>query len=137
MPAKISKQAIDLGIVISDSLASLRFYRDTLGLEYVAEVPLPNIGSPGIMHRLHCGETVVKLLVLDTPPPVTSPAAGPASAFGLRYFTIPVTNLEEIVAEVEAAGYAVPVRPMEARPGLMISMVEDPDGNWVEFIQAT
>jgi catechol 2,3-dioxygenase-like lactoylglutathione lyase family enzyme len=137
MPAQISKQAIDLGVVISDADASLRFYRDTLGLEYVAEVPLPQIGSPGIMHRLQCGETVVKLLVLDTPPPAKSPPGGPASALGYRYFTIPVTNLEELVAEVEAAGYGVPVPPMEARPGLQIAMVEDPDGNWVEFIQAT
>ena len=23
---------------------------------------------------------------------------------------------------------------VELRPGLMVSMVEDPDGNWVEFI---
>jgi hypothetical protein len=29
------------------------------------------------------------------------------------------------------------VRPRtEVRPGVVIGMVEDPDGNWVEFIQA-
>jgi glyoxylase I family protein len=37
---------------------------------------------------------------------------------------------------VQAAGHKI-VRPRtEVRPGVAIGMVEDPDGNWVEFIQA-
>ena len=34
------------------------------------------------------------------------------------------------------AGYAVKVKVTTIRPGITISMVEDPDGNWVEFLQA-
>ena len=36
-----------------------------------------------------------------------------------------------------AGGYKVPVEPREIRPGVTIAMVEDPDGNWVEFLQTS
>ena len=32
-------------------------------------------------------------------------------------------------------GYTVRVDPTEIRPGVTIAMVEDPEGNWVEFLQ--
>ena len=40
MPADVVKESIDLGIVIKDKEASLRFYRDTLGLKFVEEMPM-------------------------------------------------------------------------------------------------
>lgn len=136
MPAKLAQQAIDLGIVIRDSNDALRFYRDTLGLEHIGDAPLPEIGSPGVMHRLTCGGTLIKLVRLDERPVTANPPGGLAAATGYRYFTIRVTNLQELVGEVEAAGYKVPLRPMDIRPGVTIAMVEDSDGNWVEFVQA-
>jgi len=47
-----------------------------------------------------------------------------------------VSNLEEITAACVAAGRKVIIKPREIRPGTSISIVEDPDGNWVEFLQA-
>ena len=32
-------------------------------------------------------------------------------------------------------GRTVVVKPREIRPGVRISIVEDPDGNWVEFLE--
>jgi predicted enzyme related to lactoylglutathione lyase len=47
-----------------------------------------------------------------------------------------IHNLDEMLSAVQAAGQKI-VRPRtEVRPGVVIGMVEDPDGNWVEFIQA-
>ena len=47
-----------------------------------------------------------------------------------------VQNLDEVLSTMHAAGQKI-VRPRtEVRPGSVIGMVEDPDGNWVEFIQA-
>jgi hypothetical protein len=41
-----------------------------------------------------------------------------------------------VLSAVHAAGQKI-VRPRtEVRLGVVIGMVEDPDGNWVEFIQA-
>jgi len=134
MGVQLAKQAIDLGIVIRDSEASLRFYRDTLGFDHVADIPMP-LGGGGTMHRLQCGETLVKLVKFDEVPPAANPPGGLSTATGFRYFTMIVTNLAEMMRACEAAGYKVVVSTREARPGVTIGMVEDPDGNWVEFVQ--
>ena len=47
-----------------------------------------------------------------------------------------IHNLDEVLSAVQAAGQKI-VRPRtETRPGVVMGVVEDPDGNWVEFIQA-
>jgi len=38
---QVSKDSIDLGIVITDEKAALGFYRDQLGLEWEGELPVP------------------------------------------------------------------------------------------------
>ncbi len=55
---------------------------------------------------------------------------------GYRYWTITVSNLAELVSACEEAGRTVVVPVTELRPGITIAIVEDPDGNWVEFLQA-
>ena len=134
MGVQLAKNAIDLGIVIRDSDASLKFYRDTLGFEHVADIPMP-LGGGGTMHRLNCGDTLVKLVKFDAVPEAANPPGGIAGASGYRYFTMIVSNLQEIMQTCEDAGYKVVVKVREARPGVTIGMVEDPDGNWVEFVQ--
>jgi catechol 2,3-dioxygenase-like lactoylglutathione lyase family enzyme len=46
-----------------------------------------------------------------------------------------VTNLEAITQKCADAGITIAVPLTEVRPGVRISIVEDPDGNWVEFLQ--
>ncbi len=133
MVVKLAKSAIDLGIVIGDSERSLAFYRDLLGLEHVMDSPMP-IGGGGTMHRLQCGDTTIKLVALTTTPPAPVPGGIPASQ-GLRYLTLIVNNLEEIVSACEAADVPVAVPISEVRPGVRIAIVEDPDRNWVEFVE--
>lgn len=135
MTVKLAKSAIDLGIIIRDSERSLAFYRDLLGFEHVADVPMP-LGGGGTMHRLNCGDTLVKLVKYDQVPERDG-SGGITAATGLRYFTMIVSNLAEIMAELEAAGVPVAVPITEVRPGVTIGMVEDPDGNWVEFVETS
>jgi catechol 2,3-dioxygenase-like lactoylglutathione lyase family enzyme len=132
MPAELAKDSIDIGIVVTDIDASLAFYRDTLGLTPGEEFPLPGGGT---MHRLMVGTTVIKLLVPATPPPAVAPPGGIQGATGCRYWTISVSNIEALVAECGAAGYAVAVPVTVLRPGVTIAIVEDPDGNWVELLK--
>ena len=132
MALELTKDSIDLGIVISDPDAALAFYRDTLGMELIGQGPMP---FGGTMYRLMCGTSTIKLVHLATQPPATAPPGGIPGAFGYRYWTISVSNLEEITAAVEAAGYKVAVPVREIREGVSISIVEDPDGNWVEFLR--
>lgn len=135
MAVKLRKDSIDLGIVISDSEASLAFYCGVLGFEHVADTPMP-AGMNGTMHRLMCGSSMVKLVKLDDTPTASSPG-GISGATGLRYFTMQVTNLAEVTGSCREAGATVVIDQAEIAPGVTISMVTDPDGNWVEFVDNT
>ena len=134
MGAKLTKDSIDLGIIVEDAERSLAFYRDTLGLKYEAAMPMPD-GS--VMHRLLCGTTVIKVRQLPAPPPALAAPGGIGGATGYRYWTISVSNIKELVDECAAKGYKIAVGVREFRPGVTIAIVEDPDGNWVEFLQAS
>jgi glyoxylase I family protein len=134
MTIEFGQRAIDLGIVITNSEASLAFYRDLLGMEHEADVAM-SIGGGGTMHRLRCGDTLVKLVKYDDVPQHRPEGGGIPGATGYRYFTIHMTNLEAVLAGVVAAGVKVSVPITEVRPGVTIAMVEDPDGNIVEFLQ--
>ena len=136
MGVELRKDSIDLGIVITDSAASLAFYRDVLGFDHVADTPMPGTIS-GTMHRLMCGSTLIKLVKLDENPAATAPPGGIVGASGYRYFTMQVTNLAEITQVCREAGATVIIDAAEIRPGVSISMVADPDGNWVEFVDDT
>ncbi len=133
MGIKLTKDSIDLGIVVSDGEKALKFYRDTLGLEHVGDMPM---GGGGTMHRLMCGTTLIKVISGSNPPAKAAPG-GIQGAFGYRYWTISVSNINELVADCEKGGYKVVVPVREFRPGTTIAIVEDPDGNWVEFLQAS
>ena len=132
MGVELTKSAIDLGVVVRDGEAALAFYRDTLGLEHVADMPVPGGGT---MHRLAIGDTVLKLLRPGRLPDATNPPGGIGGGSGLRYFTLSVSNLADILRSCEEAGYTVVWKEREIRPGVRVGMVEDPDGNWVEFLQ--
>ena len=45
-----------------------------------------------------------------------------------------MTNLAEITQQCKDAGVRVLVDSAEIRQGVSITMVADPDGNWVEFV---
>jgi glyoxylase I family protein len=128
----IVKDSIDLGIITKNADKMLAFYRDTLGLEVEGELPLP---GGGVMHRLKCGGSIIKIVVNGKEPPTESPPGGIDGATGYRYWTITIDNLEQAVETCRDAGYQVVVPVMEFRPGVSISIIEDPDGNWVEFVQ--
>lgn len=132
MGIALGKDSIDIGIVVRDGPAALKFYRDTLGLEHVADTPAT---GGGVMHRLMCGTTLVKVVCHDNVPAKADNRGGPRGASGIRYWTITVKDLAAMTEKCRAAGYKVAVEPREVRPGVSIAMVEDPDGNWVEFLE--
>jgi glyoxylase I family protein len=136
MGVKISKEAIDLGIVTTNEDAMMVFYRDVLGFRHDGDVSMEKVGIK-VMHFLWFGTSLIKLVI-----PVEKPNARPApggitGGTGYRYWTMTIENLDEVLSEVEAAGHKVVWPRTEVRPGVFAGMVEDPDGNWVEFIQRT
>ena len=132
MGVKLTKQSIDLGIVTTNGPAMLTFYRDVLGFKYVREMPMPG-GKGALMHQLLCGESMIKLVVAETLPAKPAPG-GALGGAGYRYWTISVSNISELLAECTAHGAKVVMPETDLRPGVKIAIVQDPDGNWVEFL---
>ncbi len=133
MSRTIAKPGLDLGIVTNNGDAMLEFYRDVVGLAYEATMRLEALGIAR-MDRLRCNDSVLKLVTATSDVPA-GVGGGLEGGTGLRYFTITVDDIAAAVADCEAAGAPVVWPQAEARPGVTIAMVEDPDGNWVEFIE--
>jgi catechol 2,3-dioxygenase-like lactoylglutathione lyase family enzyme len=126
---KPAKDSLDLGILASDIKASLNFYQNILGLQFVgtSEVWF------GTMHRLRFGTSDFKLLEPKTVPP--KGAIGLEKQLGFRYVTFVIKNLSELCGELKAKGIEFALPEKEVRPGVRIAMVKDPDGNIVEFVE--
>src|SRR5947209_1708488 len=129
---EIAKPGIDLGVLVRDIDACLKFYCDDLGLPKVGEIPFPGNRT---MHRIQIGDTVLKLMQFGDRTLPAGPREREAQA-GLRYFTIAVRDLPGVVNKLEAKGLSFSVPLREARPGIWITMLEDPDGNTVELLGA-
>jgi len=127
----VTKDSIDLGVIVSDEKAAVNFYRDALGLEWEGELQLPG----GRMYRLKCGTTIIKLVKLDKTPEAKPAPGGPMRGLGYRYFTISVPDIRGLMAQLETKGVRATVPVTEFRPGVTIAMVTDPDGNTIEFLQ--
>jgi predicted enzyme related to lactoylglutathione lyase len=123
MGVKVAKDAIDLGIVTTNGDAMLAFYRDV------------HVGIK-VMHRLWFGKSLIKIVVPVQDPGKPAAPGGIPGGTGYRYWTMTIQNLDEVLNAVQAAGHKIVWPRREVRPGVVIGMVEDPDGNWVEFIQA-
>ena len=128
MPVQFLAPMVEIGIVTNNTDEMLRYYRDVLGLPYREKIEYPG----GSQHRFACGDSVIKLVSWDQPPPSVR-QGDPKLATGLRYFSLAVANLPEVVAEVKAAGYAVPTDLTEFGPSFGFAFLEDPDGNWIEM----
>ena len=126
MVAKISNPAVEVGIVVRDAPRALAFYRDTLGLPYLGDLEFPGTH----MWRFQAGGSVVKLLEQDPP----AAAAGPTPTAGFSYLSLFVANLDELVAEVAAAGGTIAIPVTEFRPGARFAFVQDPEGNRIELL---
>jgi catechol 2,3-dioxygenase-like lactoylglutathione lyase family enzyme len=129
----LTKASIDLGLVVKDLEAATVFYREVLGLSELGDQPMPG----GTMRCLQCGTSTIKLISPRRPPAAEAASGGIFGATGYRYWTISVSNLDDVIFACKAAGRAVPVRRTEIRPGVSIAIVEDPDGNWVELMEVT
>jgi catechol 2,3-dioxygenase-like lactoylglutathione lyase family enzyme len=126
---EIAKDSLDLGILVSDINASLKFYQDLLGLKFIEKIPV----WFGTMYRLRFGASDFKLIAPRTMPP--KGLVGLEAQIGFRYVTFVIKNLSAVCAKLQEKGVAFEIPEKEARPGVKIAMVRDPDGNIVEFVE--
>jgi|TARA_B110000444_G_C18820188_1_gene587310 catechol 2,3-dioxygenase-like lactoylglutathione lyase family enzyme len=133
MNTEFTKPGFDLGIVTSNGDAMLEFYRDVIGLKFEASINMEKLGIQ-FMHRLWAGESLLKIVV-PTAEISDGPTGGMMGSTGLRYFTLSVANVQPVLDACTEAKARIIWERREARPGVWVGMVEDPDGNWVEFIE--
>lgn len=125
--------AIDVGLVVSNLEESLTFYHDLLGLPIIARIDTKLIGK-GRMVQLRHGASLIKIVEFEEAPTIASPREI-SSSYGLRYITFMVDNLDDVVSKMEKNQIFEVLPVTELSTGTRIYMVEDPDGNVVEFVQ--
>ena len=109
---------IALTVGVRDRAAHGRFYRDVLEFEEIGD------------GRFRCGDSLV--LVDDDPSAVGDAAF---QGRGYRYFTVQVFDCRREHARILEAGGTEGFGPRQIGEVALISMVRDPDGNWVEISQ--
>ncbi|WP_019528274.1 VOC family protein [Dasania marina] len=132
MTLKLSDPALHVGIVTENGERMLDFYNRVFGLESVGEIPFPGLG---VVHKLQCGNSQIKLLVLESPAQSHNPGGGFSSATGYRYLSFNIANIDAVVEACDKDCCQIVVAVKELRPGVKAAMVQDPDGNTIEFMQ--
>lgn len=130
MTAQLVKPTIDIGIVTTNRNAMVDFYGNVVGFPPLGDVPMDGF----LVKRFQVGDCVLKIVEFDEQPGGRAVAGALGDSTGLRYWTVSVANLDEVLAAVRAAGHQVIDGPTEIRPGVSIALVADPDGNIVEFV---
>jgi predicted enzyme related to lactoylglutathione lyase len=106
---------------VRDLEAHRRFYADALGLTEEA-------CATGAAFR--AGETLIILEQRDD-----APSDAVMQGHGWRYITFQVFKVDEEHARIVAKGGREAVAPVTLGTTARISMVRDPDGNWIEISQ--
>ena len=133
MPAELANTHFDAGIVTNDRAGALAFWNGLLGLPIEGEVSFPGL----TIVRLQVGAAILRLCIPDAEVDRKAATGSFDAETGLRYLTIGVRNLDQVVAEVAAAGYPIPYPPRETRPGHRVAQIQDGQGVTVELVESS
>ena len=136
---KLTHPIIDIAITCSDFEESLRFYREQLGLEQVMELQISEAVAKGLglaprgfrQVRLKAGNTLIKLMDIESPPP----AASHEFAAGVRWLTFFVEDVKETIEQLKQKGVEFLSDPVTAPDAAGVVCTRDPDGILIEFVQ--
>jgi len=152
-PGKFTRTTIDVGTVVTDLEASVRFYTEGVGFREERGFDVPATvasdagltdGKPLSVRVLVLGEgdsaTKLKLMQVRNTSPRTGDSEFIHSHTGFRYLTIFVSDTDAALARLAKLG----VQPLAKGPvdlptslapaGVHLTCVRDPDGNIVELI---
>ena len=136
---KLLKDNLDICIVCNDFEESLRFYRDIMGFEVYMDVNIDAETATQLdlapkefrQVRMKAGETSIKLMQIDPPPPPRSDAF----AAGVRWITYYVSDLQGTYKKMKEQGVRFLSEPVEAKGWGDVVCAVDPDGILVEMYE--
>ncbi len=146
-----SEPTIDLGCVVSDLEASIKFYTEAVGFtvsgefevggDYAKDVGLTDGKSLSIkVLTLGEGEEATKLKLMQVEGG-SAPLANDHihTTLGFSYITIFVKSTDEAMARLKKAGVKPLAKgplplPANLNPEIALTVLRDPDGNFVELV---
>ena len=136
---KLTHSTVDIAIVCSDFEKSLHFYHYCLGLEVLTELDIPDevaigakLAPSGFRQvRLQVGNTLIKLMDIKSPPPLGEKQF----KSGVRWLTIFVEDIHQIVIDLGQRGVTFLSDPVSAPDAAGVVCARDPDGILIEFVQ--
>lgn len=130
--AEAGRRLFMVGLTVGDVEASRAFYGTVLGMK--EQPPRPLFGASGpTKYTFGAGATSVKFWKFDKEIPVR--AGRHDAAVGIRYLTFRVKDLDAALAELQGRGAKV-VQPITTLgEKIRLFFIEDPDGNWIEFVE--
>ncbi|MFT6862716.1 MAG: lactoylglutathione lyase [Akkermansiaceae bacterium] len=140
---------IDLGIVVSDLEKSMKFYTEALGFtatgEFTAAKDLTkesglSAGEEIVIKKLSLGKgagaTTIKLMQSAMEKSKKSDQTYITSSLGFSYLTIHVNSTKVALERLKKSGVKVLAKGPAIIPGgkVALTVVKDPDGNFVELV---
>ncbi|AHG03939.1 lactoylglutathione lyase [Halobacterium sp. DL1] len=131
-----------VGIVVSDLEESVSFYRDTLGFDVAAEFTVSGDGIgtavdadgvTGDFAHLDAGDGLVELIEYD--PAGDDVSADAITQRGAKHVGFTVEDIDAFHADLPDDVDTVS-EPQQTQSGATILFFEDPDGNFVEVVEA-
>jgi catechol 2,3-dioxygenase-like lactoylglutathione lyase family enzyme len=129
-----TSEAIDIGIVTVNKESVLNFYENILGFNNETQIPFPGLGT---VNKLSYGIGYIKILVLDNDPLNDNPVGDFSTSNGIRYITINLSNLDEMINLCNDNGINIINPGTTIRPGVEVALIQDPDGNTIELMQVS
>jgi len=121
-PGSFGVDKIGIRLAVRDLTAHRNFYGGALGL---AEEEIEGFGA-----AFRAGDSI---LLLDESEDASGDAA--IDGYGWRYITFQIHKVDEEHAYALAHGAQEGLAPMTLGDTARISMIRDPDGNWIELSQ--
>ena len=136
----------EMGICVDDLENMIAFYGDVLGFKLISKIDVPadksneagftSGGYTIVRMQTNYGERIKLVRPMTSPNPRTS-GKEVLSKKGNVFLTFIVEDLKLTVSRIKVAD--APIRTqdsiMEVRDGVFLSIIDDPEGNHLEFVE--
>mgnify|MGYP003758682193 FL=1 len=132
------------GLVVNNLDESINFYRDVIGLEVIGHKerdggPISEVVGYEYVHMkaalLDLGNSIVLELIEYIKPEAELRLSEERAVIGASHIGFEVENIEETAKHMVEKGARILNAPAAIIPGRFSCYLQDPDGNWLEFVE--